>query len=80
MILHKIYVIIFIRYEISEKYILYVYIILNNFINVKGRRNLLSTYYTDGSCKGNPGPGGYGCVGFTQEKLMWEFIEDRKGI
>lgn len=46
--------------------ILYVYIILNNFINVKGRRNLLITYYTDGSCKGNPGPGGYGCVGLNE--------------
>lgn len=24
------------------------------------------TYYTDGSCKGNPGPGGYGCVGLNE--------------
>ena len=24
------------------------------------------TYYTDGSCKGNPGPGGFGCVGLNE--------------
>ena len=24
------------------------------------------TYYTDGSCKGNPGPGGYGCIGINE--------------
>lgn len=28
------------------------------------------TYYTDGSCRGNPGPGGFGCVGLNEDNKV----------
>lgn len=48
--------------------ILYVYIIQNNFRIVKERRKTLITFYTDGSCSMNPGPGGCSVVGLNDNK------------
>lgn len=32
-------------------------------------------FYTDGACKGNPGPGGYGVVEMKDNKILYEYSE-----
>ena len=32
-------------------------------------------FYTDGACKGNPGPGGYGIVSIKDNKILYEYSE-----
>ena len=36
---------------------------------------MIKTFWTDGACKGNPGPGGYGVVELQDNKILYEYGE-----
>ena len=36
---------------------------------------MIKTFWTDGACKGNPGPGGYGVVELQDNKILYEYSE-----
>ena len=36
---------------------------------------MIKTFWTDGACKGNPGPGGYGVVEIQDDKILYEYSE-----
>ena len=36
---------------------------------------MIKTFWTDGACKGNPGPGGYGVVEIQDNKILYKYSE-----
>ena len=39
------------------------------------RNIMIKTFWTDGACKGNPGPGVYGVVELQDNKILYEYSE-----
>ena len=36
---------------------------------------MIKTFWTDGACKGNPGPGGYGIIEIKDNQILYEYSE-----
>lgn len=36
---------------------------------------MIKTFWTDGACKGNPGPGGYGIVEIQDNKILYKYSD-----
>lgn len=37
------------------------------------RNIMIKTFWTDGACKGNPGPGGYGVIEIQDNKILYKY-------